>query len=146
MHAPEGNLQPREHAKNRAIVDRHQPINDDVVIPPDVDPMPKRVDHWVRRSTRLRRPVQRYDPSLQYIMLTDEGEPLTFREAKTCEHKSKWELAMQEEIKALHANDTWDLVVLPKGRKAIPNKLVYKIKTVDGKPNYKARLVAKGYA
>ncbi|MCO5603724.1 hypothetical protein L7F22_057875 [Adiantum nelumboides] len=62
------------------------------------------------------------------------------------EHNSKWELAMQEEIKALHANDTWDLVELPKGRKAIPNKWVYKIKTVDAKPKYKARLVAKGYA
>ena len=49
-------------------------------------------------------------------------------------------------IKALHANDTWDLVELPKDRKAIPNKWVYKIKTVDGKPKYKARLVAKGYA
>ena len=52
---------------------------------------------------------------------------------------------MQEKIKALHTNDTLDLVELPKGRKAILNK-VYKIKTVDGKPKYKARLVAKGYA
>ena len=49
-------------------------------------------------------------------------------------------------IKILHANDTWDLVELPKGRKAIPNKWVYKIKTVDDKPKYKARLVAKEYA
>ena len=47
---------------------------------------------------------------------------------------------MLEEIKALHANDNWDLVELPKGRKAIPKKWVYKIKTVDGKPKYKARL------
>ena len=53
---------------------------------------------------------------------------------------------MQEEINALHANDTWDLVDLPKDRKSIPNKWVFKIKTVDGKPKYKARLVAKGYA
>ena len=115
------------------------------VIPRDEEPMPN-VDHWVRRSTRVRRLIQRFDPSLQYIMLSDEGEPLTYKEAKLCEHKMKWELAMQEEIKALHANDTWDLVDLPKDRKAIPNKWVYKIKTVDGKPKYKARLVAKGYA
>ena len=47
---------------------------------------------------------------------------------------------------ALHENDTWDLVKLLKGWKAILNKWVYKIKTVDGKPKYKARLVAKGYA
>ena len=73
-------------------------------------------------------------------MLPDEGDPLTYKEEKLCEHKKKWELAMQEEIKSLHATDTWDLVELPKGRKAIPNKWVYKIKTVDGKPKYKARL------
>ena len=35
---------------------------------------------------------------------------------------------------------------LPKDRKAIPNKWVYKIKCVNEKPKYKARLVAKGYA
>ncbi|MCO5586941.1 hypothetical protein L7F22_040886 [Adiantum nelumboides] len=53
---------------------------------------------------------------------------------------------MQEEMKSLYANDTWDLVPLPKGRKTLPNKWVYKIETVDEKPKYKARLVAKGYA
>ena len=52
---------------------------------------------------------------------------------------------MLEEIKALHANDTWNLVEFPKGRKSIPKKWVYKIKTVDGKPKYEARFVAKGY-
>ena len=62
------------------------------------------------------------------------------------ELSSKWELAMQEEIKSLYANDTWDLVSLPKGRKALPNKWVYKVKKIEGKPKYKARLVAKGCA
>mgnify|MGYP002776144417 CR=1 FL=1 len=42
--------------------------------------------------------------------------------------------------KRLACKWSWDLVKLPKGRKAIPNKWVYKIKTVDGKPKYKARL------
>ena len=79
-------------------------------------------------------------------MLSDEGKPLTYKEDKLCEHKKKWELAMQEEIKTLRANDTWDLVELPKARRAIPNKWVYKIKIVDGKPKCKARLVANEYA
>ena len=52
---------------------------------------------------------------------------------------------MQEEIKALHENNTWELVELPKGKKAIPSKWVYKVKILEGKPKYKARLVAKGY-
>ena len=44
---------------------------------------------------------------------------------------------MQEEIKALHLNNTWDLVKLPKRRKALPSKWVYKIKTVVDKPSIK---------
>jgi len=43
---------------------------------------------------------------------------------------------MQEEIKALHKNNTWDLVSLPQGRKAIGNKWVYKIKR-DGNDQVK---------
>ncbi|KAH7315351.1 hypothetical protein KP509_21G045900 [Ceratopteris richardii] len=110
--APEGHMQPRNNAEN----DEQHHVNNDFIIPPDVDPLPENVDHWVRRSTCIRHNVSRYDPSLHYIMLTDEGEPLTYREAKACEHNNKWELAMQEEIKALHSNNTWDLVELPKAK------------------------------
>ena len=46
-------------------------------------------------------------------MLTDEGVPLILKVAISCEQKSKWEVENQEDIKALHANDTWDLVELP---------------------------------
>ncbi|KAH9801106.1 hypothetical protein KPL71_000900 [Citrus sinensis] len=56
--------------------------------------------------------------------------------------------AMQEEIEALHKNKTWELVPLPRGRKAIGNKWVYKVKR-DGNDQverYRARLVVKGYA
>ena len=34
---------------------------------------------------------------------------------------------------------------LPKGKEAIPDKWVYKLKTLEGKPKYKAHLVAKRY-
>ena len=142
---PERNMQPNNNAKNGAENNGQQP-NNDLDIPLDADLLPDNVDHWVRHSTLIRRNVSRFDPSLHYIMLTDEGEPLTYKEAKACEHNNKWELSMHEEIKALHSNNTWDLVELPKGRKAIPNKWVYKIKTFDDKPKNKARLVAKGYA
>ena len=54
---------------------------------------------------------------------------------------------MNEEMATLEANDTWELVPLPKGKKAIGCKWVYKIKNkADGSiERYKARLVAKGY-
>jgi len=55
---------------------------------------------------------------------------------------------MDEEMTALDANVTWELVVLPKDKKAIGCKWVYKAKhNENGSMNrYKARLVTKGYA
>jgi hypothetical protein len=55
---------------------------------------------------------------------------------------------MDEKMATLDANVTWQLVVLPKDKKTIGCKWVYKVKhNVDGSMNrYKARLVAKGYA
>jgi hypothetical protein len=55
---------------------------------------------------------------------------------------------MDEEMVVLDANATWELVVLPKDKKAIGCKWVYKVKhNADGFVNrYKAKLVAKGYA
>ncbi|GLT90367.1 hypothetical protein SLE2022_083040 [Rubroshorea leprosula] len=54
---------------------------------------------------------------------------------------------MDEEIKAIQKNGTWELVTLPEGQKAIGVKWVYKVKkNAQGKvEKYKARLVAKGY-
>ena len=72
-------------------------------------------------------------------------EPTCFDEAIGNEH---WEKAMDEEMVVLYVNDTWDLVPLPKDKKNIGCKWVYKVKhNSDGSINrYKARLVAKGYA
>eukprot|EP00253_Pinus_taeda_P027589 PITA_27589 len=55
---------------------------------------------------------------------------------------------MNEEYHSLLANDTWDLVPLPKGRKLVRCKWVYRTKYgPDGKVDkHKARLVAKGFS
>ena len=55
--------------------------------------------------------------------------------------------AMQEEMHSLLKNDTYELVELPKGRKALRNKWVFKLKKdSDGKLlKYKVRLVVKGF-
>ena len=55
---------------------------------------------------------------------------------------------MNEEYRSLLANDTWDLVPLPKGRKLVRCKWVYNTKYgLDGKVDkHKAGLVAKGFS
>ncbi|KAH9662850.1 hypothetical protein KPL70_019489 [Citrus sinensis] len=82
------------------------------------------------------------------LPVIDDDIPNTFGEALRSNESDQWKLAMEEEMKSLHQNQTWELVKLPKGKRAIGNKWVYTKK--QGSPNqttprYKARLVAKGF-
>ena len=53
---------------------------------------------------------------------------------------------MKDEMDSLLGNQTWDLAELPKGKKALHNKWVYRLKNDhDGSKRYKARLVVKGF-
>ena len=49
-------------------------------------------------------------------------------EALTSPNKVKWKEAMEKEMESFHKNDVWDLVKLPKGRKAVGSKWVFKLK------------------
>uniref|UniRef100_A0A803PTB3 Reverse transcriptase Ty1/copia-type domain-containing protein n=1 Tax=Cannabis sativa TaxID=3483 RepID=A0A803PTB3_CANSA len=71
-------------------------------------------------------------------------EPKSYSQA--CKQKI-WNTAMDTEIDALEANNTWIVVPLPPGQHVISNKWVYRIKyNPDGSvERLKAQLVAKGY-
>ena len=100
----------------------------------------------IRRSSRNIRPPHRYSPTLNYLLLTDGGEPECYDEALRDGNSSKWELAMKDEMDSLLGNQTWKLTKLPVGKKALHNKWVYRIKNEhDGSKRYKARLVVKGF-
>jgi len=109
-------------------------------------------NNGVRRSTRIKYHVQRltYDGFVTHhyaymVRVIQEVEHTCFEQAVG---NPKWDNAMDEEMAALDANATWELVALPEDKKTIGCKWVYKVKhNVDGFMNrYKARLVAKGYA
>ncbi|KAJ0804413.1 putative RNA-directed DNA polymerase [Helianthus annuus] len=101
----------------------------------------------LRRSTRNRHPSTRYSTD-EYVLLTDGGEPECYEEAMEDEHKREWVEAMQDEMNSLYENNTFELVKLPKGKRALKNKWVYKVKTEEhtSRPRYKARLVVKGFS
>jgi hypothetical protein len=74
-------------------------------------------------------------------------EPQIVEEVLKNEDAKKWEIAMQEKYNSFVMNNTWSLVPLPKGRKPISCKWVFKIKhgVNDEVKRYKARLVARGF-
>ncbi|KAL0804806.1 hypothetical protein Bca101_097296 [Brassica carinata] len=54
---------------------------------------------------------------------------------------------MQDEMQSLHDNHTYELMKLPKGKRALKNKWVNRLKYEErnSNPRYKARLVVKGF-
>jgi hypothetical protein len=74
-------------------------------------------------------------------------EPITFQEAMKSEERLKWVEAMEDEMKSLHENETWESVNRPKDARIIECKWLYKLKdgVEGGPPRFKSRLVAKGF-
>ena len=53
---------------------------------------------------------------------------------------------MKDEMDSLLENQTWELIELPVGKKALHNKWVYRIKNEhNGSKHYKTRLVVKWF-
>src|SRR6266487_4225588 len=135
-----------------------QQLGEEVYIPADNDEendmsqdenlgeAPKSSQVQLRRSNRQRQPSTRYN-SDEYVTLTDEGKPEYFQEAMESDENQKWLDAMNDEMKSLHDNHTYDLVKLPKGKRALENRWIYRVKHESNSesPRYKARLVVKGF-
>jgi hypothetical protein len=93
--------------------------------------------HWTRSQ------FQRASSLLAKVSKTHDLE--TFAEASA---HPDWDTTMNEEYRSLMANDTWDLIPLPKGRKLVRCKWVYKTKYAsDGSvERHKAQLFAKSFS
>ena len=86
---------------------------------------------------------------LVLLSKTSGGDPFTFKEAINRKDNDKWLVATLEEMESLQKNKTWELVKLPKGKKAIGCKWIFHKKEALSKKEgekFKAQLVAKGYS
>jgi transposase InsO family protein len=103
------------------------------------DPIP-------RRSSRAPKPIERKDFVTYLISDRDSDDPLTVKEAFGGPDKEAWWEAMREEYKSLLENETWDLTDLPKGKRALDTKWVFKTKRTESGnlERRKARLVVRG--
>ena len=109
-----------------------------------------------RRSTRKREPPDRHGVVItgnwwENNVACSDGEysfeePTTVNEALNGPDNEQWKRALDNEYSAHIKNNTWTLTNLPKGRKAIDCRWVFKVKyKADGSvERHKARLVAKG--
>ena len=76
------------------------------------------------------------------------SEPISVKDAMSRPDASKWMNAINDELQSLKKSNTWKLVELPKDRKAISCRWVFKLKmrTNGTIERYKARLVARGFS
>lgn len=85
------------------------------------------------------------DPDIAELYLLGTEEPFNFNEAY---QQACWRRGMDDELKSIQDNHTWDLVDLLASVRPIDLKWVYKVKkdAAGAVTKHKERLVAKGYA
>ena len=128
---------------------------DNNVIPP-LEPPIEQTQHTqevpLRRSTRERRSAI-LDDYIVFLQEHEDGvgliedDPINLSQAISSSYWEKWNDFMKEEMKFMKDNDVWDLVIFPKGVKAVDAKWIFKTKN-DFKSNierYKAHRVTKGF-
>jgi Reverse transcriptase (RNA-dependent DNA polymerase) len=121
------------------------PCNNDEDVPPITSHEASSSDDEMR-TPKIRSIHDLYEATseLHLVCLLAQDDNISFEGAINFD---KWRATMDDEIRAIEKNDTWELTSLPRGHKTIGVKWVYKKKmNPQGKvEKYKARLVAKGY-
>eukprot|EP00257_Ricinus_communis_P018038 XP_015576623.1 uncharacterized protein LOC107261488 [Ricinus communis] len=150
-----------EDPESQAEIPRQSPVEDIPI--PEPDPprkqLPERSTRGIPKlsyepeiSDKVKYPMSHYVSNHNLLesnkslsnQLSTVSIPNSVQEALS---DPKWKAAMNDEMKALQKNETWELVNCPAGKKPVGCRWVYTIKyKADGTiERFKARLVAKGY-
>ena len=83
---------------------------------------------------------------VEFVGSVSGPDPRSYASAMSAPDAEQWRAACDQEMMSLISNNTWELVELPPGKKAINSGWVFKVKlNSDGTvERYKSRLVAKG--
>ena len=114
---------------------------------PDEQPVADELTEPVlSRPERERRPPDHYG-EWAAVTSAESNEPKIVKEALASPDKSKWMITMAREMESLRTHDVWDLVELPRDRKAVGSKWVFKLKMNADRSvkQYKARRLAQGF-
>ena len=80
----------------------------------------------MRRSQQeIRKPARFFNAVAYALPIVEEDIPSTYKEAVCTFESGERKKAINEEMRSLHKNQTWDLVQLPKGKKEIRCKWLY---------------------
>jgi len=98
--------------------------------------------------TKWQSKVLSMEEMVEFAFATSPAEPRSLKEAQKRDDWDLWYEAALKEYTQMLAHNTWELVPLPKGRKPVGSKWVFKIKeNADGSiERYKARIVAQGFS
>ena len=77
-----------------------------------------------------------------------EQEPMSYNQAVNGPYSDLWKDGIQQELDALHSNNTWNVVPILVGQNIVGSMWVFKLKRdANGNINcHKAWLVAQGYS
>jgi hypothetical protein len=125
-----------EDQENEAVDDE---AHDDVQHSPPVlqseDDLPIAIRKSKRGCGRPRRLIEECNMTYYALSCAEQVdssyEPTRYTEATACGDREKWIAAMQEDMQSLEKNCTWDVVPLPKGKKHVRCKWIYKRKEMS---------------
>ena len=80
-----------------------------------------------RRSGRTHATPEWYGNLVCNVMLVEQDEPTSYKDAMEGPESEKWLGAMKSEIQSMYDNKVWTLADLPEDRKAVENKWIFKL-------------------